>query len=136
MLKVKIIRNHPKLSFFPSTIVILLCHNLSKCLYWVEMAWRISRRIYWILNLDQWTYLSSLVYFFALLIHIDFFVFLYASSFSLHGSRQYLFFSLVLAYIAFWKSLFIKGAWLPLTSSFFKGACLSIAYKKFSDMDL
>ena len=29
------------------------------------------------LNLYQWTYLSSLLYFFALLIHIDFFVFVF-----------------------------------------------------------
>ena len=52
------------------------------------------------------------------------------SSFSLDGSRQYLFFSLVLVYIAFWNSLFIKGPWLPLTNFFLKGAYLSIASKK------
>ena len=95
------------------------------------MAWWIFRRIYWFLKLYQWTCLSSLLYFFA----YRFLCFLYASSFSLDGSRQYLFFSLVLVYIAFWNSLFIKGAWLPLTNFFFKGTCLSIASKKFSVMD-
>ena len=70
---------------------------------------------------------------FAILFHfIDTHSFLYASSFSLDGSRQYLFFSLVLVYVAFQKSLFIKGAWLPLGSFFLKVACLSIASKKFS----
>ena len=33
-------------------------------------------------------------------------------------------------------TLFIKGAWLPLITFLFKGACLSIVPKTFSVMDL
>ena len=57
---------------------------------------------------------------------ILFFLFLYATTFSLEGSRQYFLFSLVLVYIPLCKSLFLKSAWLPLTI---------VALKKLSVMD-
>ena len=88
MLKVLANSKSSEIIFFPSAIVM---SQSVKVFYWSEMACLISTRIYWFLNLYQWTYLSSLFYFFVLLIHIDFFVFICKLIFSRRISSIFIF---------------------------------------------